>query len=209
MNNPNETCETIRTQIEDLTQTQLARMQIPKHVADHVGSCATCKSFLDQQLTLATQVDLWTVPEPQKHIGTGVMAQIAQLEHDKLAERPTFWADCVRVLCRRVQIPVSVAAIILVTLAVSIAFNVSHPNIPSEFTKEMPGQIATSGAVQVAQPSHTQPRILRASHDESKTIHSWLGQAQLPASTMVIILGPPPVPWTESLTKPEHKSQSL
>jgi hypothetical protein len=206
----NDTCDMRHTQIEDLTQTQLAQMQIPRPIADHVRSCVTCKAFLDQQLALAAQVDLWAVPEPQRHIGTGVMTQIAQLEHDKQTVRPTFWAGCVHVVCRRVQIPVSVAAIILVALAVSIVFNASHPNISSTFTKEMPSQIAPSSAVQVVQPSHTQPRIIQTSHGEVKTLHPWLSQTQLPPSTMVIIFGAPPLPWTESLPKPtNNQSQSL
>ena len=77
-----DTCDVLRAQIEDLTQTQLTQMQIPRSIADHARSCVTCKAFLDQQLALAAEVDLWAVPEPQGPIGTGVMTQIAQLERD-------------------------------------------------------------------------------------------------------------------------------
>jgi hypothetical protein len=209
MSDNEKTCDSIRIQIEDLTQTQLVHMQIPGHIADHVRSCASCKSFLDQQLALATQVDLWSVPEPQKHIGTGVMTQIAQLEHDRLASSPTFWAGCVRVLSYRAQIPVSLAAVVLVVLAVSVVFNVSHPNVPNTFAQEARKHTDTSRTVQMAQPSLSEPRVLQTSHNKLNAIHPWLGQTQLPASTMVIILGAPPLPWTESLPKPEQKSQSL
>jgi len=210
MSDPQKTCETIRFQIEDLTQTQLVQMQIPKHIETHVQSCAICKSFLDQQLALAAQTEQWTVPEPQKHIGTGVMAQIAQLEHDKLANSPTFWAGCVHALRYRVQIPVSLAAVVLVALAVSVVFNVSHPNVPSTFAQETPNQINTPATVQMVQPSLSEPRILQASHNDLKTIHPWLSQTRLPASTMIIILGPSPLPWTESLPKPaNNQNQSL
>ncbi|NQV34515.1 MAG: hypothetical protein HQ515_17605 [Phycisphaeraceae bacterium] len=210
MSDPKKTCDSIRIQIEDLTQTQLVHMQIPGHMADHVRSCALCKSFLDQQLALATQVHLWTVPEPQKQIGTGVMTQIAQLEHDKLASSATFWAGCIHALRYRAQIPVSLAAVVLVALAVSVVFNVSHPNVPNTFAQETPSQINTPGTIQVVQPSLSEPRILNVSHDELRTIHPWLSQTQLPPSTMVIILGAPLLPWTESLPKPAHnQSQSL
>jgi len=210
MSDPQKTCETIRFQIEDLTQTQLVQMQIPKHIETHVQSCAVCRSFLNQQLALAAQAQQWKVPEPKEHIGTGVMAQIAQLEHDKLAVRPTFWAGCVMALSHRIQIPVPLAAMVLVMLAVSIAFNVSHPNNPSAFTKEIPSPIDTSRTVQAVQPSRLEPRVLQASHEELRTIHPWLSQTQLPPSTMVIILGAPPLPWTESLPKPTYnQNQSL
>jgi hypothetical protein len=207
----NDTCDTLHSQIEDLTQTQLAHMQIPRPIADHVRVCVTCKAFLDQQLALATQVELWSVPEPQRHIGTDVMTQIAQLEHDKQASRPTFWTGCARALRTRIQIPATAAAMVLCLLAVSVIFNLSHLGRPTMRVEQTPALFDAHlpENVQVVQHPNTQDRILPATH-ELGTIGPWLNQTQLPASTMVIIIGAPPLSWTNSLPQPaQNQSKSL
>lgn len=206
-----ETCRAMRLQMEDLTQTQLVQMQIPEHLANHVRSCATCKTHLDQQLTLAAQVDLWTVPAPQIHIGTGVMTQIAQLEHDKQADTSSFWTQCMGALRIRMEIPTSLAAMVLCLLAVSVVFNLSHldgPNTTAKHTPD-PANNAPSQNIQRVQHANTLDHILPATHGLN-TNQPWFSQSQLPASTMVIIIGAPPFPWTDSVPQPSHsQSQSL
>ncbi|MCP4451779.1 MAG: hypothetical protein GY809_09985 [Planctomycetes bacterium] len=207
----NNTCDALHTQIEDLTQTQLARMQIPRPIADHVRSCVTCKAFLDQQLALAAEVDLWSVPAPQRHIGTGVMTQIAQLEHDKQTARPAFWTGCVRALRTRIQIPATAAAMVLCLLAVSVVFNLSHLGRARQIAEHMPAPAngLPVQSVQLVQHGNTQSTVFPPAY-EPDAIRPWLNQSQLPASTMVIIIGAPPLPWTDLSPQPTHnQSQSL
>ena len=207
----NDTCESIHIIIDDLTQDQLVCMQIPKHISDHSRSCVFCKSYLDQQIALATQVEQWTVPEPEKPICTGVMTQIAQMEYDKSVNAGVTWAKCVRLFKTRVQIPAAVAAMLLMLLAVSVVFNISSLRRPGVLVQQ------TSDSLSNPQPENThivyqtsaKPRILPASQ-ELDAVHPWLSQTQLPTGTMVIILGAPPLPWTESLPKRVHnQSHSL
>lgn len=207
---PNNTCDSIHTEIDDLAQTRLVRMEIPKHIADHVRSCTACKSYLDQQLALAAQAEQWTVPEPKRSVGIDVMSRIAQWEHDKSKETSTFWGDCKRVLRSRVQVPASIAAAVTLLLAVSVVFNISQMDRPTGIVQLPPNSMNNLPPEhgQVVQ-TRTQPRAIPASH-ELNAVQPWLNQAQLPPSTMVIILGAPPLPWTESLPGPAYnQSQSL
>jgi len=207
---PNNTCDSIHLDIEDLTQTQLARMEIPKHIAKHVRSCAGCKSHLDQQLALAEQAEQWTVPAPKRSVGIDVMSQIAQWEHDNSRKTSTFWDDCKRVLRRRIQVPASVAAAIVILLAVSLVINVSQMNPPVRIARHPNGPVNMIPAehIQTVQTG-AQMSVIPAGN-ELNPLHPWRTQAQLLPSTTVIILGAPPLPWTESLPDTtQNQSQSL
>jgi hypothetical protein len=207
----NDTCESIHIIIDDLTQNELVCMQIPKHISEHARSCVFCKSYLDQQIALATEVEQWTVPEPKKPICAGVMTQIAQMEHDKSVNTGVTWAKCVQLFKTRVQVPAAVAAMLLMLLAVSVVFNISSLRRPDVLVQQISDSFTNPQPenTQMVEHAAAKPRILPATHELS-AVHPWLSQTQLPAGTMVIILGAPPLPWTESLPKPVHnQSHSL
>ncbi len=207
----NDTCESMQMIIDDLTQDQLVCLQIPKRISDHARSCVLCKTHLDQQIALANQVEQWTVPEPKTPIGTGVMTQIAQMEYDKSARTETAWTKCVQLFRTRVQVPAAVAAMLLMLLAVSVTFNISNLRRPDLLVQQISDSLPTPQPENTHMVQHTsvKPRVLPASQ-ERDAVHPWLSQTQLPAGTMVIILGAPPLPWTDTLPKPVHnQSHSL
>lgn len=194
-------CDAIRLLIDDLTQDQLISMQIPIHITHHVRTCTACKSHLDQQISLSDHVALWTIPEPKRSIGMGVMTQIAQLEHNNSAETASAWA-CLRLLRVRIQIPASIAALILCLLSVSVALNIANHRNPNGVVQQVSKSYLSPAPEnsQVVQQNGSEPRIITTQQDLN-TITPWLSQSQIPASTMVIILGAPPLPWTDTVSQ--------
>ena len=78
---------------------------------------------------MAEKLDQWCVPTPKHNITAGVMAQIAQLEHDKKTEHFSIWSRLPALFVHRLKVPVGGAAAVFVMLTISVVLNITKLNI--------------------------------------------------------------------------------
>ncbi len=191
MNPLPQACEILQDQIDEMSQVELQEAREFGLASQHLKQCPHCQAYWQQALALAEKLDQWQVPEPQKNIAAGVMTAIAQLEHDQRLT-PGLWQ---RWMQQRLQVPVPIAATILLALILSVAFH-----FKSSLT--MSSQIVP---VAVNSSMTSQPQI-QTVHTTTPVVPNMPGTWTLPAmapGTYMIILGAPPVVPNETLLVPQ------
>ncbi len=175
-----QTCEIFQDQIDEMSQGELRETRKFDLLAGHLAQCPGCQAYWQDTLALADRLDQWQMPEPRKNIAAAVMAEIAQLEHDQRSSNG-FWH---RSMQQRLHIPVPVAAIVLLALILSVAFNL-RPSPP----------IARVTPVAIDHSPIDQPRLRPVNMTDTVAPGLpgfWTVPAMTPG-TYVIILGAPPM----------------
>lgn len=203
MQEPSAVCEQVREEIDLMGQAELAEARPGGPIHAHVRQCAGCREHLRQALALASRLDQWEVPEPRRNIAAGVMAEVVRLERDR--------ARCARpaLLGVRLQIPALAAVAALLILAASVALNVALLRPPSTPVVTADGRAAAPRAeVAVAGTSETGPpvpapvRVISVNQEPSDFVRSLMTRPQAVPSTLVIILGAPPILQEEFPVRP-------
>jgi len=123
------TCQQTQEYIDGLSQRQFQEKTEGCPEYEHIQQCEACKEYFEQAKSLAEKLDQWNVPNPQSNITAGVMAQIAQLEHDKKIDRFSISSRLPALFIYRLKVPFGVAAAVFVMLAISVFFNIAKLNI--------------------------------------------------------------------------------
>ena len=123
------TCQQAQEYIDGLSQHQFQEKMESSPVYEHIQQCVTCREYFDRAKSLAERLDQWGVPTLKRNITAGVMAQIAQLEHDRKIEGSHLWSKLPSLFVYRLRVPIGVAAAVFVILTISLIFNITRLNI--------------------------------------------------------------------------------
>ena len=183
-------CEILQDQIDEMSQAELLEAREFGLASRHLETCPRCQAYWREALALAGQLDRWQVPEPEKNMAAGVMTAIAQLEHDQWSSKG-LWH---RWMQQRLHIPVPVAAMVLLALILSVAFNLrSSPSLPRVTPMAIDHTPAAQPLLQPVKATTTFAPGLPG---------SWTVPAMAPG-TYVIILGAPPMVANDALLIPQ------
>ena len=122
-------CQQVQEYIDGLSQRQFQEKIESSPEYEHIQQCVTCQEYFNRAKSLSDQLDQWSVPPLKRNITVGVMAQIAQLEHDRKIEHFGLWYRLPALFAHRLKVPVGVAAAVFVILAVSLILNITMLNI--------------------------------------------------------------------------------
>ncbi|MBN2456559.1 MAG: hypothetical protein JXB29_08525 [Sedimentisphaerales bacterium] len=123
------TCQQAREYIDGLSQRQFQEKIKSGPVYGHIQQCVPCQEYFEQAKSLAKKLDQWSVPTLKRNIAAGVMAEVAQLEHDGKIEHVSLWSRLPALFVHRLNVPVGVAAAVFVMLAVSLTLNITRLNM--------------------------------------------------------------------------------
>ena len=191
MNPLPQACEILQDQIDEMSQVELQEAREFGLASKHLKQCPHCRAYWQEALDLAETLDQWQVPEPQKNIAMGVMTAIAQLEHDQRSSAG-LWQ---RWMQQRLQVPVPIAAAILLGLILSVAFHLKPS--PSATTQRVPVAV---------NPSATNHALIQPVQSIAPVVPNFPGTGTVPAmvpGTYMIILGAPPVVSNDTLLVPQ------
>jgi hypothetical protein len=186
---PTSTCQQIQDQIDQMSQRQLRLAADQGPVRDHVQGCPACKGYLAKALDLASQLDRWEVPQPKRNIVAAVMAEIAEMEVDQRPARITLGEHLVSLLRIRVQVPAAAAVLVIGALIASIGMNVIRTHRP--VTEQETSPVAVT--IPVAAVQTTGPKVVPVQVQGTQPLKSLLANPALVPSTVIVILGMPPV----------------
>ncbi len=120
------TCQQAQEYIDGLSQRQFQEKIESSPEYEHIQQCLACREYFNQAKSVAEKLDQWCVPTPKHNITAGVMAQIAQLEHDKKTEHFSIWSRLPALFVHRLKVPVGVAAAVFVMLTISLFLNITR-----------------------------------------------------------------------------------
>ena len=123
------TCQQAQEYIDGLSQCQFQEKIESGPEYEHIQQCVACREYFKQAKSLAEKLDQWSVPAPKHNITAGVMAQIAQLEHDKKIAHFSIRSRLAALFVHRLKVPVGAAAAVFVILALSLVLNITKLNI--------------------------------------------------------------------------------
>ncbi len=123
------TCQQAQEYIDGLSQRQSQEKIENSPEYEHIQQCVTCREYFARAKSLSDQLNQWSVPPLKQNITAGVMAQIAQLEHDKKIDHFSLWSRLPALFVHRLKVPVGVAAAVFVMLTISVVLNITKLNI--------------------------------------------------------------------------------
>jgi len=183
---PTSTCQQIQDQIDQMSQRQLRLAADQGLVCNHVRDCPACKGYLAKALDLASQLDQWEVPQPKRNIVAAVMAEIAEMVPDQRPARISLAEHLVSLLRVRLQVPAAAAILVLCVLTASIILNVVSRFARPEPKREIATVIAKVPVVQAT-------KVVPVQVQGAEPLRSLLANPAMVPSTVIIILGTPPM----------------
>ncbi|MHC4213540.1 MAG: hypothetical protein ACYSWP_09235 [Planctomycetota bacterium] len=203
MDQTNLSCKQVRQYIDDLSQHQLHEETKSPLIDKHISQCDTCREYFNRAKTLSDQLDKWSVPAPKRNITTAVMAQIAQLEHDKKIEQVSLLNRLPHFFTHRLKVPVSAAAAVIIILSISVILNIKSFNANLNSSKELMTKLP---------PVYTQPQVIEITSSGKEQMCFFGINTKSATTPLVIILGAPgivPIETTPKFVTNNSQNQSL
>ena len=203
------TCEDIQRQVDEMSRSQLERIQDNSAIQTHILQCTICKAYLDEARDLNSHLDQWEIPERNRNICASVMTEIAQLERDKQRRRYSIWHQLAALFHMRFQVPATAFSVMVLALVVSVSLNISM----WQPTEQSPGialhsEQESATPFNIALPTLEPKQILQVNTEDYSEMGSFLSQTQLPPSMYVIILGAPPVQTMDGFYRPTIQTKT-
>lgn len=208
----NHNCDDIQAHINAMTAGQL--QDLSREWIDQLETCSECQAHFEETLRLHNLLDTWEVPAPRNNIAAGVMADIAQWEHNQSNQGPRGWSSLRAFLIRRVPVSMAAMLLVLLSLAGSVGLNLIQRQDLTATRTEIAilrerATLPSENIITVGTPENLplrQPaRVVPASYQAST--RSFFVNPQNMPSPLVIILGAPPMvsldtePATSTLTE--------
>ena len=205
MGTPEQTCESIQRTIDEMSRSELHEAGHQGPVHEHTQRCPTCCAYLEEAWVLDSRLDQWEVPLAKRNIAASVMAEIAQLERQRASRDLGGWGRVIALLRVRLQVPAAAMILLLVVLTVSVILNVSRGgrlSSPRYVVQPPPTQSVSPAKAQEVDLPVGPVKVTYVATQNSQVMRSFLARPELSPSTVIIILGVPPILPLEAERKP-------
>ena len=182
------TCETIREQIDGLSQKELHAARHGGPIQEHVKQCTACRSYFKQALVLGSCLDSWQIPEPNENLYARVMTEIDRMERNHGVSLASFLKQGAALLNVRLRVPAAAAAFLMTALVISVIFNIRGIHQTASVTR---GGALPDNPVIVSTQDNNATAHYRST-EQQHHIGPYMSSAALAPSTYVVILGAPP-----------------